>query len=153
MVLFMYSTLLFNNELTKKLINKPIYDMMKVALIIIGIFSFFFISYAHSSFMKSRNKEFGLFLTLGMTKKDIDIIIKVENSLIILMSLISGLIAGTVFSRLFFMVVTRILQLKGIKYILNYNSYVLSIGVFLLIYLIVLLLTKIYTNKLDIIEL
>lgn len=153
MILFMYSTLLFNNELTKKLMDTPIYDMMKVSLIVIGTFSFFFISYAHSSFMKSRNREFGLFLTLGMTKKDIGIIIKVENSFIILISLIFGLIAGTVFSRLFFMVVTRILQLKGINYILNYNSYALSIGVFLLIYIIVILLTKIYTNKLEIIEL
>ena len=153
MVLFMYSTLLFNNELTKKLMDTPIYDMMKVALVIIGTFSFFFISYAHSSFMKSRNKEFGLFLTLGMTKKDINIIIKIENSLIILISLIFGLIAGTVFSKLFFMVVTRILQLKGINYILNYNSYGLSVGVFLLIYLIVILITKIYTNKLEITEL
>lgn len=153
MVLFMYSTLIFNGELTKNLINKPIYDIMKVALIVIGTFSFFFISYAHSSFMKSRNKEFGLFLTLGMTKKHIDIIIIVENSFVILISLISGLIAGTVFSRLFFMVVTRILQLKGIKYSLNYNSYALSTGVFLLIYMIVLLLTKVYTKKLEIIDL
>lgn len=153
MILFMYSTLLFNNELTKNLINKPIYDIMKVALIVIGTFSLFFISYAHSSFMKSRNKEFGLFLTLGMTKKHIDIIIIVENSFVILISLISGLIAGTVFSRLFFMVVTRILQLKGIKYSLNYNSYALSTGVFLLIYMIVLLLTKVYTKKLEIIDL
>ncbi|MGH4121199.1 ABC transporter permease [Clostridium sp.] len=153
MVLFMYSTLLFNNELTKKLIDTPIYDMMKVALIVIATFSFFFISYAHSSFMKSRNREFGLFLTLGMTKKDINKIIKVENRIIILLSLIFGLIVGTVFSKLFFMVVTRILQLKDINYIINYNSYALSIGVFLLIYIIVLLLTKIYTNKLEIIEL
>ena len=153
MVLFMYSTLLFNNELTKNLINKPIYDMMKVALIVIGTFGLFFISYAHSSFMKSRNKEFGLFLTLGMTKKHIDIIIIVENSFVILISLISGLIAGTVFSKLFFMIVTRILQLKGINYSLSYNSYALSIGVFLLIYIIVLLLTKIHTKKLEIIDL
>lgn len=153
MVLFMYSTLLFNNELAKKLINNPIYDMMKVALIVIGTFSFFFISYAHSSFMKSRNREFGLFLTLGMTKKDINKVIKVENSFIILISLIFGLIAGTIFSKLFFMVVTKILQLKGINYILNYNSYALSIGLFLLIYIIVLFLTKIYTNKIEIIEL
>jgi len=152
-VLFMYSTLLFNNEIVRAVRETPIYSMMKLCLLVIGVFCFFFISYTQSAFMKSRNGEFGLFLTLGMTKKDINKIIKVENSIIILLALIFGLIAGTVFSRLFFMIVAAILKLERVNYILSYKSYVISTGLFLSIFIINLLAIRRYTRKLEITEL
>lgn len=151
-VLFMYSTLLFNDSIIKG-VSPNLYNTIKSCLIIIGAFCFFFISYAHSSFIKSRSKEFGLFLTLGMTEKDINRIVNIENSTIILGALTFGLLVASVFSRLFFMIVTRILELKNINYTLSYKSYILSIGLFFLIYVAVMFIIKMYIRKLEVTEL
>lgn len=152
-VLFMYGTLLFNSEIVSAVEETVIYTMMLMAFIVVGIFSLFFISYSHSSFMKSRSKEFGLFLTLGMTKKDISKIIIIENIFVALISLIIGLVSGTVFSRLFYMVVIKLMDIKEVNYNLNYKSYLVTTAVFLCIDIFITLITRIYTNKLEIIQL
>lgn len=152
-ILFMYGTLLFNNEIVNAVKETVVYTMMMIAFVVVGIFSLFFISYSQSSFMKSRSKEFGLFLTLGMTKKDINRIIVIENLIVALISLTIGLMSGTVFSRLFYMVVVKLIDIKDVSYNLNYKSYVITAVIFLSIHIFITLITKVYTSKLEIVQL
>jgi len=149
----MYSTLIFNNELIKEIRESDIYHMMIAALIIIGVFSTFFISYAHSSFIKSRYKEFALFMTLGLTKKDINKIIRIENSLVVLFSMGLGIISGGVFSKFFFIIIIKTLRLKNIIFLIHYKSFILTILVFTLIYTILIIFTRKTTSKLEVTEL
>ena len=114
MIFFIYTTLIFNNSLLENLADSSMKIYMIMMTFIVALFAVFFLSYAHSSFIKSRNKEFGLYLTLGMTNKDISRLIKIENTIIIFISLITGLIAGTVFSKLFFLIVINLLNLQNI---------------------------------------
>lgn len=75
MIFFIYALLLFHPELQGEL--KSTSDMisalgtmgMKVAQIIIFIFSFFFLLYSVSAFLKLRKKEFGILMILGMSRK------------------------------------------------------------------------------------
>lgn len=149
-VLFIYSTLLYNKEIERAVKHTPIEGMINMIFGALVVFSFVFISYSYISFTKSRGKEFGLFLTLGMTKKDINRIIRVENSLIVIISLIVGLLIATVFSRVFFMIIVRILNIGIEGYALSYKSYILTSGVFFVSLLIILILTKFYIGKLEI---
>jgi putative ABC transport system permease protein len=122
-------------------------------IFIIGVFAIFFVSYAHSSFNKSRSKEFGLYLTLGMTNKDISKLVRIENSILIFFSMITGLITGTVFSKLFFLIVVNLLNLKSIKFMLSYKSYLLTIFIFIFIFLIVIVMGKRMASKLVVAQL
>ena len=119
-------------------------------IVIVGLFAIFFVTYAHSSFNKSRSKEFGLYLTLGMTNKDIGRLIKIENSIIIFLSLTAGLITGTIFSRLFFLIVVNLLNLEGIKFALSYKSYLLTILIFLFVFTLVIMMGRRMARKLEV---
>ena len=74
-----------------------------ICLVIIVIFTVLFIGYATSMFMKARGKEFGLLSLFGMTNRQIRKYIITEGTVIAVVSIISGLLIGLLFSKLFFM--------------------------------------------------
>lgn len=151
---FMYSSI-YTNE---KLMHSPqmtsgISSMLGVPTVGIIIFSIFFIVYAYNSFLKYRKKEFGLFMVLGMTDKDIRKIIFIENAIIAASSLIISLIIGTIFSKIFYLVVLRIIDIKGVPFKLSFYSYLYTAAVFIVIYIIAILCSLISTYKFQIINL
>lgn len=80
---------------------------------IIIIFSALFILYSSSAFLKSRKKEFGLLSLCGMTPWQIKRLVLLENLLISLVSIVSGILAGAMLSRLFFMAISALLQVDN----------------------------------------
>ncbi|WHY85611.1 ABC transporter permease [Neobacillus novalis] len=154
MVFFMFSTLLFNESLHRsKEIEEGISEAVMIPTVALLIFSIFFISYAHSAFIKGRKKEFGLFMTLGMSTKDIRKIILVENSIIAGASICLGIIAGSLFSRFFFLIIMSLIGVKSVSFELNLNSYLYSIGLFSLIFAIAVGGTMVVTSKFEIVKL
>jgi len=153
MIFFMYLTLFFNKGVVEKFKGTFIHDIMTAVLLVIIFYSAFFINYAQASFFKSRKKEFGLFLTLGMVKKDINKIIGIENLFIATSSIIIGTISGALFSRVFFMLSVKVLDSKEIKFDFSYKSFALSAFTFVCIFLISALVTLIRTSRLSISQL
>ena len=99
MVFFMFSTVFFNNEIIDNpQIQHGMNEILMIPAIALLIFTVFFISYAHSIFIKRRKKEFGLFMTLGMTNRDLIKLILIENVGIALVSIGTGILSGIVFS-------------------------------------------------------
>lgn len=76
---------------------------------VIIIFSFFFVSYSNSTFIKSRGREFGLLSLFGMTKGQIRKYVAYENITVSLLSIIAGTVLGGLFSKLFFMLIESVL--------------------------------------------
>lgn len=151
---FMYSVLIFNEGLwTTSQIEKGVLEVLVIPNVSLAIFSLFFISYAHSSFIKWRKKEFGIFMNLGMTTGDIRKIIIYENTIVALGSIAFGLLVGLVFSRLFFIVITKLLGVNGVSFILSSNNFLFSVSIFSGIYLANLLTTIVTTYRFEIIKL
>lgn len=151
---FMYSVLMFNEKLMKSSqVEKGVMECLIVPNVALGVFSLFFVSYAHSSFIKWRKKEFGVFMTLGMTHEDIRKIIIYENTIVALGSIVLGLITGLVFSRLFFIIIMKLLEIEGIRYTISIKNFIFPAGIFLIIYLGNLLVTVVATYKFEIIKL
>lgn len=153
MIFFMYLTLYFNRNIAKKFGGTPIHDIMTAVLVVIIFYNTFFMNYAQASFFKSRKKEFGLFLTLGMVKKDINSMLIIENVFISLTSMLIGLISGAVFSRIFFMITVKVLASEEIKFSLNLKSFILSVLIFMCIFLMTTFMTLTRTSRLSISEL
>ncbi|HZK71345.1 MAG TPA: FtsX-like permease family protein, partial [Clostridia bacterium] len=81
MIFFTYSTILTNKDfMNPNKVNSSISSMLIAPSLGIVLFSVLFIIYAHSSFVKFRKTEFGLFMVLGMTNWDIGRIMLFENS-------------------------------------------------------------------------
>ena len=69
---------------------------------IILLFSCFFISYSYDHFLTERKKEIGIWKTFGASKKQLFIIIVLENSIIGAISILIGIMIGIVLSKSFF---------------------------------------------------
>jgi hypothetical protein len=154
MILFMFSTLIYSKELTTSpLVEKNFSKILVLPNVVLIIFSIVFISYSYTGFMRSRKKEFGLFMNLGMSIWDIRKIILVENIQIAAASILSGIVFGTIFARLFFLIITRIIGLRDINFTISLRSYYYSVGIFVGVFTFSLLLTLISTIKYEIINL
>ena len=67
----------------------------------------FLIIYANRFLMKRRNKEFGIYLTLGMSKRKISLILFFETLIVGCVSLVVGLVLGTALSQVMSLLVAN----------------------------------------------
>jgi hypothetical protein len=140
MVFFTYSTIYTNkNFMNTSNINYVITGNMVAPGLMVILFSIFFIFYAQGSFIKFRKREFGLFMVLGMTNQDIQRIMFLENGLIAIFSLLTGLVSGTIFSKLFYMLIIKIIDVKGIPFSISIESYLYTIVFFTGLYSLVII--------------
>lgn len=75
-----------------------------------AVFSVIFLFYTNSFLLKRRKKEFGLYNILGMEKRHIARMIFFETLFSAAVSLILGLLSGLILSRLFCLVLLKILR-------------------------------------------
>jgi putative ABC transport system permease protein len=146
----MYSTLLFNKELNGRPDADVLSYVFPITMVAIALFSVFFINYSHAAFIKGRNKEFGVYITLGMNSVELRKLINIENSIISGGALVVGMGVGTIFSRLFQMIILRLLKIEDISFYLDYIPFLLTTVVFALIFISVVLVTYIKMRRTDI---
>jgi ABC-type antimicrobial peptide transport system permease subunit len=135
MFFFMFSTVYFNSRVVEGKQTESLQDALSIPGVALIIFTVFFISYAHNVFMKKRRSEFGMLMTLGMSRRDISKLLILENGVIALVSIFFGIIAGAVFSRLFFMLLMNLIDLEGIPFHLTGKMFIYSIGAFMAVFL------------------
>ncbi|QPQ28771.1 FtsX-like permease family protein [Lysinibacillus sp. JNUCC 51] len=74
----------------------------------------FFVLYANHLFMKRRSKEIGLYQLIGMTKGLIVRLLAVESILLFVGAVVLGMLAGFFSSRLFAMILLRVLEKEAL---------------------------------------
>lgn len=115
LVFFIFANFIFNPTVSKvgTLGTKGVLaaNTMIVCEVLILVFTFLFTFYSISNFLKSREKEFGLLSMFGLTKAEIRRYVIYENLFVSFISIISGLLLGILFSKLFFMAITVIMVL------------------------------------------
>ncbi|WP_291570699.1 FtsX-like permease family protein [Clostridium sp. UBA4548] len=117
MVFFIFANFLLNpqvkNVKTMGQMGGMTAQAMFLCEIVILIFTVVFTNYSVTSFLKSREKEFGLLSMFGLTKGQIRSYVMFENLIVSLFSIGTGLLFGLLFSKLFFMAVSAILILDA----------------------------------------
>ncbi|WP_276980918.1 FtsX-like permease family protein [Johnsonella ignava] len=113
------------------------------------------IVYANNFFIKRRKKEFGIYMTLGMDKGGISIILMLETSIMALMALVVGLILGVFGSQMMSIFTAKLFEadLSSYRFIFSYNAAVKSIIYFGIIFLTVILFNTFSISKLKLIDL
>lgn len=139
MIFFLYLTMSTNKDFNDKYkVTSVISSNVYAPTLVLGIFSAVFIIYANDYFEKFRKKDFGLFMTLGMTDNDIRKIIILENSLIAVISIVGGLFLGTLLSKIFYFVILKIINMN-LNLLVNIKSYLYAIAFFSLINIIIIM--------------
>ena len=139
--------------------TQDLIDLMMTVLSSVSVFvSFvlgFLIIYASRFLMKRRNKEFGIYLTLGMSKRKISLILFLETLCIGILSLIVGLGVGVIISQIMSLVVANMFEadLTKFTFVFSSSACLKTIIYFSIMYLIVMIFNTISVSKCKLIDL
>ncbi|MDE6761619.1 MAG: ABC transporter permease [Lachnospiraceae bacterium] len=129
-------------------------SVLEFGTFICGLFSWLVIFYTNSFLMKKRSKELGLYSVLGMEKKHIAKVIFWEIGIVGIGSILIGLLAGVLFSKLIFMLLLKIVHLQtGFTFAISTASLFITILLFIAIFLTVLTANSIMVYRLKPIDL
>ncbi len=115
----------------------------------------FLIVYASRFLIKRRNKEFGIYLTLGMSKRKISLILFIETLIIGVISLFVGLGLGFLLSQLMSIVVANMFEadLTKFHFIFSLSACVKTLIYFSIMYFVVMIFNTININRCRLIDL
>ena len=139
--------------------TEELIDLMMTLLSGVSVFvSFilgFLIIYASRFLIKRRNKEFGIYLTLGMSKRKISIILFLETLFIGIISLIVGLGIGVALSQIMSLVVANMFEadLTKFAFVFSKASCIKTIIYFGIMYLLVMIFNTFSISKCKLIDL
>ena len=129
--------------------------MISAASVFVAFILGFLIIYASRFLMKRRNKEFGIYMLLGMSKRKISMILFFETILIGIISLAVGLGFGVLLSQLMSMLVANMFEADMTKYqfIFSQDACIKTLIYFGIMYVIVMLFNAINVGKCKLIDL
>ncbi|MBD2868110.1 ABC transporter permease [Paenibacillus arenilitoris] len=121
---------------------------------IIVIFSFLFVLYSNSAFLKTRQQEFGLFSLFGMTKAQLRKLVIYENAAIALLAILVGIGLGMLFSKLFFMALGVLLGMEEtIAFAAPLKAIVMTGGGFFALFMLISVWTALRIGRSEIVDL
>ncbi len=138
------------------------YEIIKILLLILEILSIgvafvlgFLIIYANHFLIRRRKKEFGVYMLLGMRKRDISKILINETALVGTVSLAVGLVGGVLISQFMSIIVGKLFQadMSVYTFVISGSAIVKTILNFAVVYLIVLLFHSVTISKYQLIDL
>ncbi|HDX9637444.1 ABC transporter permease [Bacillus cereus group sp. MYBK108-2] len=148
MIFFTYALLLFHPDLQGELKSTSATISafgtlgFSVSQGLIFVFSFFFILYSVSSFLKTRKKEFGILMMQGMSMRQLKKLLLIENMLIGLGSICIGIFIGLIFSKLVLLISASVLMINnGLPFYIPVRAVLLTVITFIFLFLIVSLFT------------
>ena len=139
-----------SREVVKLLINV----LSGVSVLVAGILGYLII-YASRFLIKRRNKEFAIYLTLGMSKQKISLLLFLETLFIGIFSLVSGLVIGVFLSQLMSALVASLFEadMSKFQFVFSSEACLKTILYFGVIYFVVIIFNTFMVNKLKIIDL
>lgn len=139
--------------------EEQIIDLMNEFLggvsIFVAIVLGFLIIYASRFLIKRRKKEFGIYLTLGMSKKSVSKILLMETFIIGLISLAAGLFLGVIASQFMSIIVANLFEvdMSNFTFVFSESATIKTIIYYVIIYLIVMLFNVFAVSKYKLIDL
>lgn len=134
-------------------------DLLNTVMGVVSVFVSFILGaliiYASRFLIKRRSKEFGLYLTLGMSKRQISLVLVLETFLIGLFSLAVGLVLGVVASQFTSVLVANMFDanLTNFQFVFSLSAFFKTILYFAIIYLVVMALNTINISRQKLINL
>ena len=136
-------------------IIKLMNDILSGVSVFVSCILGFLIIYASRFLIKRRNKEFGIYLTLGMSKRKISAILFFETLLIGIVSLVAGLVIGTILSQFMSVIVANMFDadMTKFKFIFSMKACVKTLIYFAIMYVLVMIFNTFSISRCKLIDL
>ncbi|WFB59499.1 ABC transporter permease [Paenibacillus sp. BR1-192] len=154
MIFFTYGLLSFHPQLKDGLVSSS--DTMSmlgtmgmtVSQYIVFVFSFFFLLYSVGAFIKVRKKEFGILLILGMSRKQLNRMLFIENILIGAAAIVVGIGTGLLFSKLILLISAKLLAVDtGLPFYFPLESLIVTAAAYAVLFLLIALFSSFMLRK------
>ncbi len=129
--------------------------VLEVVSVAVAFVLGFLIIYANQFLIRRRKKEFGIYMLLGMGKKDISKILVNETVLIGAFSLVVGLVIGIFFSHFMSILVGKIFEadMSSYSFTVSTGALIKTVVNFVVMYVVVLLFHSVTLAKYQLIDL
>lgn len=136
-------------------IIKLMNDMLSGVSVFVSCILGFLIIYASRFLIKRRNKEFGIYLTLGMSKRKISAILFFETLLIGIVSLVAGLVICTILSQFMSVIVANMFDadMTKFKFIFSMKACIKTLIYFAIMYVLVMIFNTFSISRCKLIDL
>lgn len=130
-------------------------NMLSGVSVFVSFILGFLIIYASRFLIKRRNKEFGIYLTLGMSKRKISMILFFETLFIGIISLGVGLVIGIILSQLMSLLVANMFEADMTKFafVFSQSACIKTLIYFSIMYLFVMIFNIVNISKYKLIDL
>ncbi|MGG4264426.1 FtsX-like permease family protein [Peribacillus simplex] len=148
MIFFTYALLAFHPNLQGDLANSVTINTfaksgLQISQGLIFFFSFFFILYSVSAFLKTRKKDFGILMLHGMSRSQLNKLVFVENIIIGTVSILTGITIGLAFSKFILIMSNSLLLIdKGLPFYVPFKAIGITFGAFFFLFLLISLFTS-----------
>lgn len=160
MIFFTYGLLAFHPNLEDGIVSssgtmsKLGAMAMMVSQYIVFIFSFFFLLYSVGAFIKTRKKEFGVLLILGMSGKQLNRMLFIENILIGAAAILTGIGTGFVFSKLILLISSKVLAVdSGLPFYFPGKALLITAAAYAVLFLLIAVFSSVMLRKGSLIDL
>lgn len=145
---------ILNLNASQSTVLQTVGQFMNVLSVFVAIVLAFLILYANNFLIRRRKQEFGVYMLLGMPKRDISKILVYETMAVGVLSLLSGLLLGILCSWLLGLFSAGMLQVAvSFHFIFSLSSAVSTIVSFTVIFIVIMLLNTRVIAKVKLIDL
>lgn len=142
LVFFIYAVFAFHPSLAGEGMPNAVSAGLHVAEGIIYVFSFFFVLFSMSAFLKTRKKEFGLMVMHGMSNLQLRTLVFLENTIIGFAATVTGVSLGLIFSKLILLSAETVLGLDNtLEFYVPIEALGLTFAAFMLLFVCISLFT------------
>ncbi|WP_304508694.1 FtsX-like permease family protein [Anaerotignum sp.] len=130
-------------------------QLLSIISVFVAVVLGFLIVYANNFFIKRRKKELGIYMTLGMEKSKISVILVLETLVMAIAALLLGLVVG-IFGSQFMSVFTASIfeaDMSGFRFVFSVDALVKSVLYFAIIFVVVILFNIGAINRYKLIDL
>lgn len=152
-VFFLFSILSFHPALSIIDSSSTMSIILAVGQLISILFSVCFIFYSVKCFLKARSKQFGIITILGASKKQINSIVFTENIIVGFMSIITGMVFGMVFSKLFLDIANKMISVSDFVFYFPLKAIIFTFFIMFILFFIIAYFTPLLISKQSIVNL
>jgi putative ABC transport system permease protein len=128
--------------------------VLLVCEVLVAVFAFFFVLYSSGAFLRARNQEFGLLTLMGTTRGQLRRLIWLENTILSFAAIALGICLGLLFSRLFLLGISRVLDLyEPIRFLFVPDAILLTAASFFALFQLVTLVGSFRLGRQEVVEL
>lgn len=152
-VFFLFSVLSFHPALEVIDTDSTMGLTLAVGEAVSVAFSICFISYSMRCFLKNRSRQLGLITILGASKKQLNRLVFMENMLVGILSIVTGILFGMVFSKFFLDIANRMIGVSEFVFYFPVQAILLTVVVMGVVFFGIAYFTPKFIRKKEIVKL